>query len=44
MEAAERAGQAGRMNSVASAGFAVPEQVAEPVPALAALLVLLGVV
>lgn len=44
MEAVVRPGQAGRNNSVASAGFGVPQQVAGPAPALAALLALFGVV
>jgi len=43
VEAVVRSGQAGRRNSVASAGFGVPEQGAGPVPELAALLALLGV-
>ena len=42
-EAVVRSEQAGRRNSVTSAGFGVPEQEAGFVPELAALLVLLGV-
>jgi hypothetical protein len=44
VEAVAQSGQAGRRNSVASAGFGVQVQVAGPVPVLAALLALLGVV
>jgi len=43
VEAVVRSGQAGRRNSVASAGFGVPMQGAGPVPELAALLAPLGV-
>ena len=44
MEAVVPTGQVGRRNSVASAGFGAPEQVAGLVLGLAALLALLGVV